>query len=329
VVKPSLLVYGDASVDISLRIRHLPTAGMDAAATDPTVTAGGSAANCAATAARLGTAVELVARVGDDLFAQIVTDDLLRHQVGTRGLEVAKGSTAVVVALIDTTGQRTFVSARGVACGRTPANVYLPLLDRASTVHVSGYSFQDHGSRATAFHLLEESRRRQISTSFDPSPLFAEHFDPGAGWLDGIDYLFPNAHEASAISSMDSTESAAQALRSLGARAVVVTMGSDGCLLSDDSGVAHFPAIEEFAVVDSTGAGDAFAGGFLAVMMSGGSHRQACRVANLVASHAIAKAGGHTAAPSPDELMRLAEHLGDSGLKQAVEVLANPARNRR
>ena len=102
---------------------------------------------------------------------------------------------------------------------------------------------------------------------------------------------------------------------------MAVTMGADGCLLNDEDGVAHFPAVRDFPVVDTTGAGDGFAGGFLAVMDSGGTPRQGCRVGNLVAARVIAEAGGHTAVPSAMELKSMADGLGDRPLQGAVEIL--------
>ena len=145
----SLLVYGDASIDIGLRIEDFPTAGLDTPAHHPLLTPGGSAANCAAAAARLGTRVNLVARVGNDLFSHLLTEDLDKHGIGSSAVENTEGPSSLVVALIDPRGQRTFVSARGPASGRIPPEVYLPLLDEASMVHLSGYSFQDPGSRLT------------------------------------------------------------------------------------------------------------------------------------------------------------------------------------
>ena len=113
----SLLVYGDASVDIGLRIEDFPTAGLDTPARHPLLTPGGSAANCAAAAARLGARVNLVARVGNDLFSHLLTEDLDRHGIGSSAVEDTEGPSSLVVALIDPRGQRTFVS----AAGRLPA----------------------------------------------------------------------------------------------------------------------------------------------------------------------------------------------------------------
>lgn len=326
---PSLLVYGDASVDISLRIGSLPQPGLDTEAQDPSVTPGGSAANCATAAARLGAKVDLIARIGDDLFAKMIMEDLLSEGVGTSGVQVAKGPSALVVALIDPRGESTFVSSRGPSTGRIPAELYLPLLDEASMLHVSGYSFQNLESRATALRLLHEARRRGISTSLDPSPLFAKRHHQNSGRLEGIDYLFPNTHEAIATTGLPSPEEASRALRSLGAKAVVVTMGADGCLLNDESGVIHIPAVTDFPVTDTTGAGDGFAGGFLAVILAGGTPLQGCLVGNLVAARVIAEIGGHKGAPSLKDLLHLDAHPADPRFHEAVQVLApSPARPR-
>ena len=182
---PTLVVYGDLSVDIGLGIKDFPTAGLDTAASHQRVTAGGSAANCAVAAARLGVGVDLVARVGDDLFSDLLIGDLERNGVGTSAVERTGGPSALVVALIDSGGQRSFVSSRGPASGPIPPEVYLPRLGEASLAHVSGYSFQDPGSRSVALHLLEEARRRGIPVSLDPSPLFAEDYRTESGWLAG------------------------------------------------------------------------------------------------------------------------------------------------
>lgn len=321
-----LLVYGDLSIDIGLRIEGFPIAGIDTSASDPRITAGGAAANFAVAAARLGVGVHVVARVGDDVFSDLLTGALERHGIGTSAVERTEGPSPLVVALIDSQGQRSFVSSRGPASGVVPPDLYLSGLGEASMVHLSGYSFQDEGSRSVALHLLEEARRRQVVVSLDPSPLFAENYQPESGWLEGIDFLFPNLHEATAITGRSSPEDAARALRSLGAKAVAVTMGGDGCLVLDDSGPMRVPAITEFPVVDTTGAGDGFAGGFLAVILAGGTPAQAASLATLVAARTISERGGHTGSPFLDELGDLVRSLGDQDLQEAADLLLGAVR---
>ena len=321
-----LLVYGDVSVDIGLRIDEFPTPGGDVPASRPRVTAGGSAANCAVSAARLGVGVNLVARVGDDLFSDLLTADLERHGIGTSAVEKTAGPSPLVVALIDSQGQRSFISSRGPASDVTLPEMYLSGLREASMMHLSGYSFQNPGSRSVALHLRGEARRRGIAVSLDPSPLFAEHYRPESGWLAEVDFVFPNLHEATAITGRSSPEEAARALRGLGARTVVVTMGADGCLVLDDGGPVRIPAITDLPVVDTTGAGDGFAGGFLAVTLAGGTPVLAGRVGTLVAARTISERGGHTASPTLEELGDLAGSLGDEHLREALELLLSATR---
>ena len=318
----TLLVYGDVTVDIGLLIDDLPAVGLDTAATDQRITTGGAAANCAVAAARLGSRVDVVARVGDDLFSDHSIGNLDRYGVGTSAVQRTEGPSPLVVALIDSRGRRSFVSSRGPASGRIPSEVYLPRLGEAKMVHLSGYSFQDPGSRSVALHLRDEARRRGIAVSLDPSALFAENYRRESGWLEGIDYLYPNLHEATTITGRSTPQEAARELRGLGAKAVVVTMGADGCLVLDDNGAMRIPAIRKFPVVDTTGAGDGFAGGFLAVTLAGGAPAQAARVGTLVAARTISKRGGHTGSPSLDELGDLARSMGDEDLQEAAEFLS-------
>jgi sugar/nucleoside kinase (ribokinase family) len=259
--------------------------------------------------------------LGSDLFSQIVRDDLLESGIGISGIETAEGSSPVVVALIGPEGQRTFVSARGPASGRVHSTAYSGLLKEAAMVHISGYSFQDSGSRATALGLMSQAHHRGIAVSLDPSPLFAENHDPDGGWLDGIGFFFPNLQEATSLTGVPDPEDAIGALRDLGVETVAVTMGADGCLVNDGQRVLYIPAFGEFAVTDTTGAGDAFAGGFLAVTMAGGTTRQACLVGNFAAARVISQPGGHAATPSVRELQRFAERISDPQMQEAARLL--------
>lgn len=296
----SLLVYGDASMDISLRVERLPDPGLDTVATGPRLTPGGSAANCAAVAARLGTRVNLVAAVGDDPFSDMLVEDLNRLGVGTDGVWVTAGPSPMVVTLIDPDGQRTFISARGPAGLAVPSEKYLPLLEDAAILHLSGYAFQDPGSRATARRLAEEARRRRIPISLDPSPLFAERHRADLARLGEVRYAFPNLHEAAALTGETSPEGAARALATLGVGTVVITMGDRGCLLHHGDAIEHVTAVADLPVEDTTGAGDAFAGAFLAAVLEGATPGEAASVGNRAAARIITEVGGHAADPSPD-----------------------------
>ena len=295
----TLLVYGDASIDVSLRVERLPDPGLDAAARGPRLTPGGSAANCAAAAARLGARVDLVAAVGDDPFSDLLIEDLDRHGVGTDGVWITPGPSPLVVTLIDPRGQRTFISARGPAALAVPPERFLPLLEDAAIVHLSGYAFQDHGSRSTAHRLRDEARRRRIPVSLDPSPLFAERHRADLGRLGEIHYAFPNLHEAAALTGGSLPGGRRPGPPRPGVGTVVITMGDRGCLLHHGDAFEHVTAVADVPVADTSGAGDAFAGAFLAAVLEGADPSEAASVANRTAARIITEVGGHTAHPSP------------------------------
>ena len=104
-------------------------------------------------------------------------------------------------------------------------------------------------------------------------------------------------------------------------------MGADGCVVLDDNGPVRIAAIRKFPVVDTTGAGDGFAGGFLAVTLAGGTPAEAARVGTLVAARTISERGGHTGSPYLDELGDLAESLGEEDLQEAAALLSGAGRS--
>jgi ribokinase len=115
-VKPSLVIVGDAAVDLLAQVESLPGSGEDAVVEHLAILPGGSAANCAAVAARLGCRVKLVGATGEDLFADLLRQDLTQAGVDIGHLRQLPGSTAVVISIIDRSGERTFLSYRG-GCG--------------------------------------------------------------------------------------------------------------------------------------------------------------------------------------------------------------------
>ncbi len=105
-----------------------------------------------------------------------------------------------------------------------------------------------------------------------------------------VDLLFTNEDEARELTGSGEAETAALRLREDGARTVVVKLGGRGCLISTDRSLERMPAFE-VDVVDTTGAGDCFAGGFLAALAHGYGMAEAARFANAVGALSVQKMG--------------------------------------
>lgn len=306
-----LVVYGDIGMDIFVQVDRLPQAGQDAIASNLVMLPGGAAAHCAVVAARLGTPVRFVGLTGDDHLTDLLLADLRQHGVDTTHLRQIDGPTMTVIAAVDQSGERTMYSYRGI--GGSTAYGPLPpdLLHPGDCLHLTGYSFQDQYSQVTALALIDAAHRQGALVALDPSFHFARTFaTAGNELLQGVDFLFPNQEEAQLMSGVADPQQAARCLHQAGAKTVIVKRGRQGCTIASAQGIMDIPAYPVAPVVDTTGAGDAFCGGFLAAALAGDDVRDAARLGHAAAAHVIGQLGGHQAAPTPVQVKQLMKQLG-------------------
>jgi sugar/nucleoside kinase (ribokinase family) len=177
-------------------------------------------------------------------------------------------------------------------------------------LHVTGYGLLREGSRPAMAAALAAARERGMTISVDPSsaaPLAAAGAARFLEWTAGAGLLLPNADEARVLTGEEDPERAAVALARAGraapggagvapaGREVVVTLGAEGALWTDGSEVVRVAA-EPAAVVDTTGAGDAFAAGLLAARVRGAGPAEALAAGCRVAARAVAATGARPAA---------------------------------
>ncbi|MBX3063502.1 MAG: carbohydrate kinase family protein [Anaerolineae bacterium] len=300
----TLFIYGDVNRDLCLTVREVPAAGADAEVTEMAFTAGGSAANTACIAARLGTDTQLIGLLGDDEQADSLLYDLVVHDVRTHYLRRVSGYSGMVTAIIDTTGERTFLSYRGVNArlpyGDLPAN----LLTEGDHLHISGYSFQTEHSSNTAIELMAQARQAGASVSLDTSYLFARDYAANA-LISRVDYLIPNEEEARLLTGQERLEEAAEALVLRGVPTVLIKAGARGCYLRTVEHKTWLPAYPVTRIVDTIGAGDAFCGGFIAATLRHHDPVVAARIGMAAASLVIQQVGGHTGAPTWEQVLAI------------------------
>ncbi|GAA2449518.1 PfkB family carbohydrate kinase [Streptomyces pulveraceus] len=295
-----LLVIGDVVTDVVARHGTALVHGTDTPARIRTLP-GGAGANVACWAARSGCAdVRLLARVGAD--SADWHQDALRR-AGVRCLLAVDDDvpTATVVALVDSTAERTFLTDSGAVLRLSPDDWSPSMLDGVTHLHLSGYLLFAATSRATALLALREARQRGIPVSVDPASagFLAElGVDRFLAAAEGIDLLLPNADEARLLTGLPEPADAAAKL-SLQAGRVVVTLGEGGALLAVAGAVTRrVPAVHTRGAVDSTGAGDAFTGGFLAAYLAGAGDASAMAAGCRAGAEAVTTVGGR---PDPQD----------------------------
>lgn len=264
-----VLVIGDVMTDVIVKpegplvpgsdrraaIRHLP---------------GGSGANQAAWLAHFGVAAMLLAKVG------LADRDHLAAALQRRGITPVLAADAVLptgslVSIIDPDGQRSFFSDRGANTALVPADLPADLLDGVALLHVSGYALFTPPSRQTVLALMQQAAERRIPLTIDPASAgFLQEVGSAAflTWTRGAAFCFANEAEAALLAA--TADPARQgAILSSHYDHVVIKRGARGAEVFSRDGMyqATLPA-PPVAVVDTTGAGDAFMAAFLAAHLA-------------------------------------------------------------
>ncbi|QHY94927.1 putative sugar kinase YdjH [Streptomyces sp. S4.7] len=294
----ALLIVGDVVTDVVAQHRKPLAHGTDTAAEIRTLP-GGAGANAACWAVSTGCAdVRLLARVGAE--AAGWHESRLRS-AGVRPLLVVDDDvpTATVVSLVDASAERTFLTDSGAVLRLAAADWSAALLDGVGRLHISGYLFFAPTSRQVVRAAVASATARGVPVSVDPASagfmadLGADRFLAAA---EGVDVLLPNADEARLLTGVPDAEKAAAEL-SRRFPLVVVTLGPDGALVASDGAVTARVPPEPARAVDSTGAGDAFNGAFLASLLTGADPPAAAAAGCRAGALAVAQTGGRPPVP--------------------------------
>ncbi|MEV5239645.1 ribokinase [Streptomyces cinnamoneus] len=282
-----VLVIGSANADLTVRVARRPAPGETVHGTDLTESPGGKGANQAAAAARLGARAALLARVGDDAYAQLLLDAQRAAGTDVGHVLVEEGArTGTAMIVVGPDGDNTIVVSPGANARLTPADVTAAREVIAASAVVSlQLEVPPETVRAAAGAAGEAGARVVLNPSPVPDALDAR-------LLAAADPLVVNEHEARQLSGAPDGDPPtwARARREQGARSVVVTLGSEGALVLDAAGTVRVPGIA-VQTVDTTGAGDAFTAALCVRLAAGAPLAEAARFAVRVGAAAVTRQG--------------------------------------
>jgi sugar/nucleoside kinase (ribokinase family) len=271
------------------------------AALGPTTAAsGGSAANTAAGLASLGARVAFVGKVRDDELGKVFA-----HDIRATGVEfdVPAGTTGPgtgrCMIMVTADAEKTMCTNLGIGDLLAPEDIDEALIARSRALYLEGYLCGLESTDATVERAVAAAEAAGTIVSLSLSdPLWVELHGPAlAALLPRVDVLFANEQEACGLVGTDDVEAAA---RELGRQVdtVAVTLGAEGSLVVDDGRVTRVAA-EPVGdrVVDTTGAGDMYAAGFLHGWVRGGDPAYCARLGGLVASHIVCHLGARPLQP--------------------------------
>ncbi len=293
---PNVLVIGDVMTDIVVRPEGPIVVGADRRASIR-VLPGGSGANQACWLANEGIDVRFVARVG--------AGDRARQKAlfASYGVDARLGEdeslpTGTLVTLLSPDGERSFLTDRAANLKLGSTELVPALLDGIDHVHVSGYALFEEGPRAAVLALLAEAGKRAIPFAVDPASysfLREVGADRFLDWIRGARFFFPNADEAEVLSGTADPDAQLTFL----ARAfpvVAIKRGAEGAVAAEGGHrwSARAPQVE---VVDTSGAGDAFLGGFLGTWLRGAGTEAALKRGVAVGSASVTTLGARPPLP--------------------------------
>jgi sugar/nucleoside kinase (ribokinase family) len=298
---PRILVIGELNVDIvAAGVGQLPEAGAEVLAKYCELTLGSASAIFAAGIAKLGCAVTFASQVGKDSFGDFCLAALKDAGISTKYVRrKAEEKTGVTIALSNTR-DRALITFPGAIASFSVKDCDTSLMKRHNHLHLTSYYLQ-RGLKPSFPALFSQAKSEGLTTSFDPNS------DPNQKWSGSInsvlkytDVLFVNEREAKALTRRKNKREALKALGQL-VPCAVVKQGSKGAVAIQNDEVVAGSGFDVEAV-DTTGAGDSFAAGFVSAYVRRAPLAECLRVANACGALSTRKLGGTPGQPTEEEL---------------------------
>ena len=255
---------------------------------------GGSAANTAAGVASFGGSAAFVGKVRDDELGAVFSHDIRAEGVEYATPPAADGpATARCLVLVTPDAQRTMSTYLGAATGLRPDDLDDEVIARARVTYLEGYLWDPPeaiDALRRAMHVAHDAARRVAFSLSDPFCV-QRHRDEFSGLVDDdVDVLFANEAEAMSLTGAGTLDEAVKALTGR-CELVAVTRGPEGSVVLDGDAVIEVPAMPVAEVVDTTGAGDLYAAGFLYGFTHGADPETCASLGGLAAAEVISHVG--------------------------------------
>lgn len=315
---PEIIVIGGAVADISLvpvgpEVFNVGSTPLDSIA----MRVGGDAANEAITLARLGRVPALITRLGRDVAGDFIFRKLDEAGVDTRFVAQEKDlDTSINILLVDTTGERHFLTNRNGSLRKLRLQDILPALDspalsEAKVACLASMFVSPPLTLEDTARLYDVLREKGLILCADTTRRKrGETLREAGDALSRLDYFFPNMEEAVLLTGERRPDAIADALLGAGVRHVCLKLGSRGCLLASKEERYIVPAYPDALCLDTTGAGDTFAAAFITALLEGRPFRDCGRWANAAASLCIEQVGATGGSWTREDVERRVEEIG-------------------
>ncbi len=298
-----VVVLGVFVADTAYRAERMPRLGETVLGNSFSLGPGGKGSNQAVAAGRLGVTVSIISRLGQDDFADMAKDVWNKSGVTPYVKQNSDDYTgAAYIFVEDSSGDNAIIIAPGAAAKISAQDLEVQAdLIKSADVFVT----QLEQPMEAAVRGLEIARSAGVKTVLNPAPAA----ELPHGMLNLCDFVTPNETETEAltgitVATVEDAERAAAVLNHMGVTTPIITLGEKGAYLF---GHGMVPAFKAGPVIETTGAGDAFNGGFAAALSEGKTGLDAVRVGCATAGISVTRAGTAPSMPSRKEVSKLIE----------------------
>ncbi len=305
---PKVTVIGSVNTDLVIKAPKLPDPGETILGGSFAVIPGGKGANQAVAAARLGAQVIMLGSVGDDTFGERLRAGLAADGIDVAPVRVARGvASGVALITVDQQGRNTIVVASGANMQLTIADVDA-VEDAISTSQV--VMLQLEVPLDVVVHAAQLARSKGVTVVLDPAP--ARPLPPTL--YQSVSVIHPNELEAQILTGVPVPDEhgarlAAARLLQMGCSAAIIKLGARGVFVATASSAESVPGIP-VDVVDTTAAGDAFAGALAVALGESRTLSEAARFANVVAALKVTRLGAQPSMPTRNDVVAFARTRG-------------------
>lgn len=262
------------------------------------MTIGGDAINEATIMSRLGHRIGLMSMVGRDAVGNFIIEHCEKNGIDYSGIKVREGiDTSINVGLVTADGERTFVTNRnGSLWKMTIDDVDLSRLGEARLLSLASIFNNPLLDCQALVKIFQEAKAQDMIICADMiKARLGETLDDIREALGYVDYFFPNYDEACLMTEETELEKIADKFLDCGIQHVVIKTGKKGCYIkSQDGSVLEVPAMKGITAIDTIGAGDNFASGFITAILEGKSLKECAEFANVTASISVQSIGATT-----------------------------------
>jgi ribokinase len=294
-----ILVIGSLNMDLVVIASRHPRIGETILGTSFNTFPGGKGANQAIAAARLGASVQMIGCVGEDAFGQALLDNLSKNRVDCTHLKTSNtSSSGTALITVDQTGRNSIIVVPGSNHDLLPSD----LDSLENEISSAGMVIlQMEIQLETVWKSIRMAKKHAVPVLLNPAPANSIPDE----YLNGLDYLVPNESELNSLTGLPTNtlpeiSKAINILISKGVKRVILTRGELGCYYMDRETAVQIPSLK-VNPVDTTGAGDAFIGGFAYSLVLGETIQEALKTGVTAGAMAVTKAGAQTSFPTRQE----------------------------